>query len=431
MASTAARPFRRAAPWLLALLGVGFLPAQDDLRDVITLRGGRELTGRVFSRYEPEGLVLLQGSRRTTIDKADVTAFDTVRDRVATFFTMRDRLPNNERHRWYVAEWAQSHGLPAMARLQALDVVLHDPEHEGAHRMLGHRRSGKRWLWPDSDENRTLAYLERERADWGSAWLLDSEHYTLHTNTNLRRAVDTLFDLERFHAWWYEQFGEAMRLYEVVGHRVLVHAWRDITSFSGLSSDKHPYFRHRIEGVSDPASSNTYFLDANAPRPERLFEVVTQHLLYRTLTDDPALRSGHRYCGFGEVGLARYVESCFGGPAGQASASGWRIEPGDGRLVVAERSTNLANMIHRSVRQFHFVVADDTAFYWAGAHLFVAYVLQDAQLRGGFFSYLGAALRDAKGDSSAEFDRRFGQTAEALEPKWRRWIAEQLAALPH
>ena len=70
------------------------------------------------------------------------------------------------------------------------------------------------------------------------------------------------------------------------------------------------------------------------------------------------------------------------------------------------------------------------AFHWAGAHLLVAYALQDSRLRSGFLGYLGAAVRGAKGDSRTEFDRRMGQTTEALEVAWRRWVAEQLAALP-
>jgi hypothetical protein len=384
----------------------------------------------VFARYEPDALVLQQERKRIAVPKADVVGLDTVRDRVRTFLADRDRSPNHVRHQWYVADWARSHGLPAMARLQAMAVLRLDPDHEAAHELLGHKRVGKRWLWSDGEHSGSLVELDRMHAEWGSAWYLESEHYRVHSNAPLDRLLDVLFDLERFHQHWYEQFGEALRLYEVVGGKLLVHVWRDVGGFSPLSSDKHPYFRHRIESVTDPAACFTYFLDASAARPLRLFEVVTQNLFYRTVTDDPALDSAHRRCGFGEVGVATWLERTFAGPAGRAAPVRWQVDPGGARLVLRDRSVSLVNLLHRSVRQFHFVVADDTAMHWAAAQLFTAYALQDPELRGRYCAWLVAAIRDAKGEGSSEFDKRMGRTAESLEEPWRRWIAEQVAAAP-
>ena len=414
--------------WLSAV------PAQADLRDRVVLTNGRELHCRVFSRLDGDTITLKVGTDRQQVARADVASMETVRDRLRELFALLDRLPDHPRHEWFLVGWARSRDLPSMANLLATDLVLRHPDHEEARAFLGHRRRGKVWLWPDGDEWRTLAELEREHASWGQAWLVDGEHFRLRTNASLRGAVDTLLDLERVYLWLLRRFGEPLHLYELTGERVVLEVWNDRESFPGLNKLKHPYFQHRIEDTQPPLG-RTYFDGDSSGRPLRLTEVAVQALLYRTLADDPGLRTAHRLCGWGEVGFARYAEHCLAGPAGRLEAVSWRMPLDEAALVLADKDRRLVSVTHRSTRQLHFTVTDEVATDWATVHLFVAYLLESSPsgLGQGFLDYLRAALRGAKGDSSFELDRDLGRKIETLEEpldQWVRAVAERERARP-
>lgn len=412
------------------LVGAGSVRAQDDLRDAVTLTNGQVVRGRVYERFEPTELVVLQGGKRVRVPMARVATLDTVRERLAEFFRRHDALPDNLRHEWYLVEWAQQRELMAVAQLFAMDVVLRDPSHEAAHTLLGHRRRGKEWLWPLEGQWMTFAEVDSFHADWGHPWVLEGEHFTVRSNAGLRRVVDAAIDLERLYVWWFATFGEPLRLHEVVGAKMPVRIWAEKTSFSSWSSTRQPYFRPRVETPAEASGSFTYFENATATRATRLFEVATQHLLYRTLAEDPSMASQkERLCGWAEVGLGQYVERCFDGAAGRVQPSSWQMPIDAGDLLMAQRSYGPENLIHRSSRQYYITVADNTAWEWAAAHLFVAYLLdadRRADLRTAFLQYLIEALRGGKGDSSSSLDRLLGRKVETLEAPWRQWVGEEL-----
>lgn len=415
------RPARVAACAFFAAVATAM--AQDDLRDRIVKADGRELTGRIFSRFDGDTIVLQQGTHRLDIPRADVASIDSVRERVGACLRRFDALPDHAQHLWFLVGHAQSQQLPDLARLLALDLVLRHPDHEDARAFLGHRRRGKDWLWPDGDQWRTLADLERQHGEWGRAFVVDSEHFRLHTNASLRRAVDALLDLERVYQWWLARFGEPLRLYELRGERIVFEVWRERDAFPRLNKLEHPYFQHRIED-RQPPFARTYF-DGAAGRPTRLTEVAVQALLYRTLADDPGMPSAHRFCGWGEVGLARYCERCLAGPPGRLAPVDWRLPLDEAALVAADPERRLVNLTHRSTRQLHFTVTDEVATDWATVHLFVTFLLTSDPSSGlgqGFLDYLRAAVRGAKGDSSTELDRALGRKLETLEAPLREWV---------
>ena len=210
------------------------VPAQD-ARDEVIKTDGSVLRGRVVTRFRPDIVELRQGRERVAIPLAAIAKLDTVRDRVAEFLRLRDRLPGNARHRWYVVGWAAQHELPGLARLQALDVVLHEPEHADAHRFLGHRLSDGSWRWPVGDDWLPFAEAERVHADRGRCWHVDGEHVRVDSNAPLRAVVDAVLDLERLHQWWFEQFGEGMRLQEVFAAPMVFWIGRDRASCRGLA----------------------------------------------------------------------------------------------------------------------------------------------------------------------------------------------------
>jgi hypothetical protein len=399
--------------------------AQDDLRDLVVLENGRELRGRVWQRHDPDELVLVVGTQKQRYPRRSVARVETVRDRIAEFFVLRDRLPDHQRHQSYLVDWAEARGLPHLARLQATDVVLRWPDDEAARAWLGHRQRSDEWLWPLGERFAPLTELERHHAEWGRSWAIEGEHFLLRCNADLRRAVAAAIDLERLYAFWFEAFGPGLGLREVVRDKLLVQVWRDRGEFPAWSSTGLPYFRPRTV-VGDVATSATFFRDAVAERPERLFEVVVQHLLYRTLADDPSLATPKdRLVGWAEVGLGQYVEQRFGGRAGFAAAQPWSLPEDAGHLVLTQRVPSLSVLVHRSARQFYVTVADETLYQWAASHLFVGYLLEGPEstaLRQRFLDYLVEALRSGKGDSSSALDRRLGRRLETLEQPFRAWV---------
>lgn len=421
---------RRCCIAVLAAAGLfAVSPAQDDLRDVVTLKVGEPLRGRVFARYEPDHVTVQVGKRRQQIPRTDVLAMDTVRDRVREFFARVDRLPDNLRHRWYLAQWAVDRELPDLARLAALEVVLRDPDHADAHRMLGHRQVRGEWRWPVDGEWQPFAEVERIRADWQDAWQLDSEHFRVRSNADLRRVMDALWDLERFHLAWFDRFGDAMRLYEVVESKLAVEIWRDVRRFPAVNSLRNPDFRHGGGRDGEPAVSRTYFAEAGAARPLRLFEVVTAHLIHHTVGDCPNYSSFYRPAAWAEVGLGRYLQRSMTGPAGAAVPGPWRIDAADGALVLRHPERDLDHVTQWDTKKYYYQVSDDLQFECAAAEQAVAFLLEAGQppgLRSGFGAYLQEVLRPVKGSSSRDLDRCLGQPIQELDRPWREWIRQQL-----
>lgn len=421
----------------LLLAGTG-LPAlaQDDLRDVVSLTNGQVLRGRVLDRHDPQALLLLQGNQRVRVEHTRVAGLDTVRDRLREFFVHHDRLPGNQRYQWFLVGWAQQRGLDAIARLQALSVVLQNPDHEEARAFLGHRRRGKEWVWPKGDQWVRFQDLEQNHAEWGRAWQLEGEHFAVRCNANLQRVVDTLFDLERLYIYWFDAFGDELRLREALGKKLQVQIWAERGQFPVLAGTGHPYFRPRVEVNNtldpsgstglEPSNSATYFDGPQAGRATRLFEVATQHLMYRTLADDPAFPTPkERLCAWAEVGLGQYVDRMMQGPPGRARPVVWPFPLEEGQLVLSERRYGLPILTHRQARQYFLTVASNTALDWASAHLFVAYLLDtknDPTLRPVFLGYLIEAMARGRAESSSTFDRLLGRKIETLEAPWRQWV---------
>lgn len=436
---------------VVAATMIGCACAQQDLRDVVTLKEGEPLRCRVWSRYEPGHVTVQIGEERREVPVADIVSMDTVRDREREFFARLDALPGNLKNRWFLAEWAASHELPGLAHLTALDVVLREPDHEGAHTMLGHRRHDGQWLWPHDDGWKTLAELEKLRSDWQDAWCIEGEHFRVKSNVDLRRVVDVVWDLERFSLGWFERFGEGLRLYEIVGDKLQMEVWRDERRFPGQkavpgeASSKIPYFAPGVGDLSTRlppkpgwrtdrvvAISRTYFVEATAARPLRLFEAATSHLIFCTVTDNPDFDTRYRPAAWCEAGLGRYLDRCMVGPAGSAALGVWRIDPADARVVLAEREHRLRDVALYDSKKLWGGVSDENTFAWPAAELAVAWMLESGrtELRNALFGYMLAVHRPVKIDSSVELDRQLGQPIEKLDAPWRAWIEQELAQQP-
>lgn len=420
----------------MAAPGAGVL-AQDDLRDRVTLGSGEVMRCRVFARYAEDTVTVQIGRRRRQVPRADVVAMDTVRDRVREFFRLLDRLPENLTHRWFMAQWAADHELPDLARLTALDVVLRAPDHEGARTLLGHRRLRGEWRWPCDGEWQSLADVEQVRSHWGHRWQVDSEHCHVESTAGFRRIVDALWDLERFHVLWFDQFADAMHLYEIVGSKLHFEIWPDEERYTGIrvvpgrAKGKVAIFVNGGGRDGTPSVGRTYFADENATRPVGLFEVATSHLLYRTVADDPDLNSAYRPAAWAELGLGRYLQRRMTGPAGAATLGSWSIDVPDARIVLDHPERDLDHVAQFDTKKYFRQVSDDNLFEWPAAELAVAWLLEAGKqggLRDGFFAYLEESLREVKGTSSALLDRHLGRPIHQLDKPWREWVRHEVEA---
>src|SRR5690606_8100456 len=135
-----------------------------------------------------------------------------------------------------------------------------------AREFLGHRRRRDAWLWPVGSQHVSLAAFEKRHASWGSALELDGEHFRLRTTAGTARAVEILFDLERFYLFWQDMFGPVLDTWEVL-EPIDVHVWGSVFDFDGLSSEDAPYY-----DLSSDKMATSYHPDGK--RPDQLFGVA-------------------------------------------------------------------------------------------------------------------------------------------------------------
>ncbi len=394
--------------------------AQKDLRDRVLTTNGGEVRGRVLQRYAADEVVVVQGGKRVRVPKKHVTEMRTVLDSLREFFGHRHRTTGNIDREWMLAEWAQANQLPAMARLQAMHVLLLEPEHEAAHRLLDHRKRGKHWMWKRNSSWMTLLAYEAKTSSFGTPKILDSEHFVVRTNTDLRRAIDALFDLERFYVDWYDTFGEALHPREIL-EPLEFHLHASAASFPAFTVLGFPYY------FPHPNGNVAYtFFAGEARRPDLLFQLASEQLLYNALADGMSIGRTNprdRLAAWVEIGMGQWCERRMQGPAGYAEPAPAAADRQHARTAL-HRETLLTNLLGRRYGQFH-EPASRTLEHWALASSFVSFLLDagaGAERRKKFLTFVRDAYAGGKGSSTSLLDRALGEKLEAIEPQWQSWL---------
>jgi hypothetical protein len=413
-------PARPARLVLIALLA-GSAAGQQDSRDVIVTTAGKEIRGRVVARYAPQEVMLLRDGKRVRVPARDVQSMTTINDWLREFFA-RDSDPQTKpAHAWILAEWAQTKGLAAMARLQAIRVLLAHADFAAAHEFLRHKKSGEGWLWRRDEMLMPREQLEAYTSEWGHPLILPSEHFVLRTTAPLARAVETLFDLERLYLWWFDEFGKALELEEVV-EPMDVYVWKDVDGFPAWTGAKLPYY------WPQPNGDITYtYQEPGAVRARMLLQLGTQQILYNALAQGYSAMEAstkERHAAWVEVGLGMWVESAFGGPSGRAAALAPALDRDAAKLVLEGNRLRLPILLGLRYGMFHDI-SDEQPFYWAQAGTFVHFLMADSQRRDALLRFLRLALADGKGSSSSLFDKVFELKIERLERPWLDWLEQQ------
>ena len=398
------------------------LPAQDDLRDRIVRRDGREVTGRVVEPFAKDELVVLQGGKRVRVPRTDIASMDLVGDRIQAFADRRVKQKDSKRAQQFLVDQCKAAMLPGLARLQALWLVLQDDTDEKAHLFLGHQKGPKGWLW--EHEGKRLTKEQLDAALQKQSIVLVGERFRLRCDVDLKTNVDALLDLELLGAAWFQQFGEELGLREVL-QPIEVVAHRNGEVFPKWGFRPVPYFVPAPHGDQ----GRTYYLGPQPPRPEKLFFVGTQGLLYHSLIGEVGAQDDRdRVCAWLEVGLGMWMEHTMQGTPGFASPGPLRAQDVQAMGALG-RGYRLTHLLHLPMYG-SFYLADDTATAtnWSAAEMFVAWLLEKSNqpaTRAPFLQFVIAALREKKGDSSSLFDKVIGRRVEELDEPWRQWLAQK------
>jgi len=448
---------RFGAPLLLALLCASFGDGEFDwTRDTVFLKDGTEEKGVVIEAWDPEQVVLLvDGGHRHAFPMAEVQRVDKLRDRLASFMAVR-RAGLTVDTEWKLVEDAARARLPYMARLQAYRVLLLDPEHAGAHEFLGHKPMGGGWSWAIDGKNVTPKKFTELSYDWNSRLVLESEHFVVETDAGLKRGLDVLFDLEGLYLWWMQNLAAVLTATEDVDNprdekiTFLVH--RNLESFQPLSR-KEPYYDPSGDETASKGGLNVArtFYVSEGDRPEELFDLAAQSLIYSTLLLGK-LKGGvpdkelHRSAHWLETGFAHWVALHCGGPPGfpefQAMLDGsFQLDWDTARRTfeaissphpLYNQRSELTNLIGLSYDNF-VGSSSNIPLCKARCASFVSFLIEadPPVLKGdkvvghgreGLWYYFREVYCTPLAHSSKALDDGFGGKVETLEEAWKAWV---------
>jgi len=164
--------------------------AAPALADVVHLKTGGKLEGQVTLTDDgaiirlPVGEVRVSNDAIARIEKKD-TPLDIYFKRAAA---IKDDDPDAH---YQLGLWARLQGLKPQARDEFAKTLALQPDHEGAHKALGHRKVNGQWMTPE-DEMRAKGLVQRD-GDWmtpEAAAKLDALKAQLEVAREKRRAAE-------------------------------------------------------------------------------------------------------------------------------------------------------------------------------------------------------------------------------------------------
>ena len=446
---------------------------EEDGRDKVTLKNGKVVPCRVIQNHDEEYLYYREPgkvapTRQKRTDIASVGLL--VRNRIDSWLNLRKPGQTSEQ-RWKVLEAALAADMPALARLQAYDILCDDPGFVPAHLLLGHEEKRSGWMWSldtTGEKDGTSKKVKHVSAEDFHARILErpnglvlvSENYRFETNTSLRLAVDLLFDLERTYCTWLEVFGEDLVAAESVwnlGHQMVVRVYSSATEgfTENRTSERFPYYSASVFNsiASSPNVVFTYLENPTDARPLQFFDLAIQQLMYTTLglghkrAAPPAIEPDH-WAHWVELGFGWYMEQGFSGLPGYAK---YNKPVGGAGFVLPKELANYATLragdrtLHRSNKEVthiasmewrrFYILGLDGEIHRAKARTLVAYLITQnppALTRGNkdsgvealpaLLCYLRGAFLDPKSHSTSEFDKCLNGKIEGFAPGWREWV---------
>lgn len=245
------------------------LSASEEGPDLVVLKDGREIRGRVLIEKDAEGWIRSDG-RNHSVSSARVARVESIPRKMNTYLSRVLQIPSEGKaERLQLIRDLIALGLVREAKLEAWLVLERDPQDEEAHQVLGHRRAAKGWKIPIGEQwlsfEEAQGSVQRRR---GRAWELETEHFSLRTNFGVFDAARLARDLELFYREAYLLLNPGADLWECLT-RITVNVPRDARDFTARRSLRvdGSYFPKSGEGQDRPGDGKVFAL--NSPSAER------------------------------------------------------------------------------------------------------------------------------------------------------------------
>lgn len=166
----------RGRPIELGLLGIGLLvvglglvaAGSDPARaDIIEMRGGGQVKGKIIpdpKSKERVQVLLLQGRHPLSILKTQILRVVPQASPLDEYVTRRQKTSSTGEAQFELGVWCEQNRLTDLARLHFEAALAADPQHEGAHKKLGHTRVDSTWL--TRDDLTAASGLVKYRGRW-------------------------------------------------------------------------------------------------------------------------------------------------------------------------------------------------------------------------------------------------------------------------
>lgn len=157
---------RRPPIPLVAAVAFLSLFAADVPADLVTLKSGGQVRGKIVGDASKRGteaetpvtVKTLTGAI-VVIEREQIDSIQRRRLRVERYETLARTTPDDVDAQWDLAEWCRDNYLPRQREVHLRRVVKLDPQHERAHRALGHVNRDGTWVSRD-EEMRAQGYVE-------------------------------------------------------------------------------------------------------------------------------------------------------------------------------------------------------------------------------------------------------------------------------
>jgi hypothetical protein len=382
-------------------------PPRADQRDTVYLESGRKVRGLVVLELDSRVAVLV-GSREQWIARSKIARIESIANSQRELLGKFDKATDSVSSFLDLARFCDKRHLNHEARLFHWRILLDQPDHAGAHKALGHRSTKQGWRVMFAGGLRTMEQLEKVHSEWGKAWKLRSEHFKVRTDTGLRRAVYTLFELEYFYRHLFDLFQVDLELRELT-KPIQVYLYKNRKQFPSLSSTSSAFF--------SPGENILYTFATRRGRPRALFHEATHAVLYN-LTGGARAGRG-RVPAWLDEGWAEFNRSVM------VPARGGRVRLDLARRLTrrlqAVRSTKEAYSLHRvlNFKADDFVASSKQGLKYGQSYALFLYMMTgaDGALLPEFLQYMREAL-SGKGQAST-FRRMFRKNLTAIEKSYR------------
>ncbi|MBI3843514.1 MAG: hypothetical protein HY292_02635 [Planctomycetes bacterium] len=441
-------------PLLLVAFAAALL-GDDDARDVVTLKAGGKLEGRVVVESNSK-VVLRASSRERTIPNAEILSVTSVARSMAEWLAKRQGLRDDDvAGHLDLAAFCKERKLDDEAKIEAYVVLRADPSNEKAHEILGHRRNKNTWFVAVDGGPVAWSLVDKVTADWGKAFEVESEHYAVRTDAGVVAAVDLLIDLESYYRAFDSFLGGDLELREVL-EPMSFYAYKNRAEFPGAGGVdgglrpglefSHPAAPWRIlpKKPTDPRTRlarahpldgriTQVYYDAVPGRPVCLFDAATHILLDSMFEREQSGRVPAWIAG----GFGAFFDVALIGPPGKPVFTADAVDHKRfADLASATKAAHLTRIINdqesdftdtrnRLARTSSLPEASNRVLRSNEAYALVHFLMhgENGTYREKLGTYLKVAFKSNA--SPAVFEHAMDKDLDTVEKEWRAYVAEK------